>query len=381
MVRIRAAILAPIFLMMQFPAAHAGDDLDVFGFFQASLIQLNEEQTFSSRAFGFSAQQTKDLNSFTLQQLNFFFRKELGTDFTSWVNFELTNAYSSTENWGAFSLEEAWIRYHRTNKLILKAGLLIPKFNNLNEVKNRMPYLPYISRPLVYESSVAELLPLHDFVPEQAYLQIYGALPLRTITFDYAIYIGNAESDFINSEPQLTRQTGIDTTDFFMYGGRFGMKWKTLRMGVSTTFDKDNQTDIGLGAVNRTRLGGDLSFSISRLSVEAEIIHVGHDLDRSDMSLDKLFYYGTLLCDFSDCLYGYVSYNRIKDDFRPELRDGLVSYYIGGGYRPIDAFVIKAQYAKFKIADTTIPPSDEIPIPVDFRLHIDVFAIALSVLF
>ena len=92
-------------------------------------------------------------NTFILQQANIFFRKQFNSRFAAFVDLEFTNTYASTRKWGTFRLEEAWVRYQTSEEFSIKAGLLVPVFNNLNEIKNRMPLLPYITRPFVYEAA------------------------------------------------------------------------------------------------------------------------------------------------------------------------------------------------------------------------------------
>ncbi len=75
---------------------------------------------------------------------------------------------------------------------------MVPTFNNLNEIKNRTPLLPYIFRPFVYEASVFDLFPVNELVPEQAFLQVYGFIPAGEVKFDYAVYVGNG-SEYIDA--------------------------------------------------------------------------------------------------------------------------------------------------------------------------------------
>ena len=100
----------------------------------------------------------KESITFNLQQLNMFFQRDITQQWTSFVNVEILNNYSSSRQWGALNLEEAWVKYRRNNFFSLKLGLQIPIFNNLNEIKNRTPLLPYIIRPLVYETSMSEAI-------------------------------------------------------------------------------------------------------------------------------------------------------------------------------------------------------------------------------
>ncbi len=373
-------LLLTSFFLLKASLALCQEKLDIFGYFQVNFSQLKERQILENQTINFLLDQKKNRNSFIMQQMNVFFRKEINEDLTAWVNFELTNSFSTEREWGNFNLEEAWVKYRYNNLLNLKAGLLIPVFNNLNEVKNRTPYLPYIFRPLVYETSISELLSLGDFLPERAYLQAYGSIPASKINLDYAAYLGNSETEFISGESTGTVRAGEDTTTFVSVGGRVGLRSENIKLGFSLTADKDNQNEVGLGNVARHLIGADLSFSLAGFWFEGELILAKHDLDIPNVSLDKKFYYGTLGYDLTEQLFGYLSYNYIEDDLGM-AKDGLDAYFVGGGFRPNDAIIIKVQYTKIKLNDGTVPPSQTIPVPLNFNLEVNAFSVALSVLF
>ncbi len=151
------------------------------------------------------------------------------------------------------------------------------------------------------------------------------------------------------------------------------------KAGISVTSDKDNQNSTGLGDVRRTRIGGDLSFSVARVEVEGEIISIYHDLNVPGTSLDKQFYYGAIGYNFSDQVFGYFSYNFIKDDFFPGIENGVGGFYIGAGYRPSDSIVIKTQYIYLKNIDGKLPPPTSIFPKTDYSLKINFMGIGISV--
>ena len=192
----------------------------VFGYFQASLGFEEDVET------------SRQSNSFTLQQLNLFLQKDLMPSWTAFINLEFVNSYSSILSWGAFSLEEAWINYRRSDQFKLKLGLLTPAFNNLNEIKNRTPLLPYIIRPIVYESSLREIFAIEDFTPARAFVQAHGFFPAGNTKFDYAAYLGNSPS--VNNDP-YHGPTGLDTSRTFLLGSRVGIRHKFFKAGISTT--------------------------------------------------------------------------------------------------------------------------------------------------
>jgi hypothetical protein len=102
------------------------------------------------------------------------FCQKISAELDGFCQFEVLNTFSSSRQWGAFNVEEAWVKYNPNMRFNLKLGLQIPIFNNLNEIKNRTPLLPYIIRPLVYETSFGEIFPIEEFVPARAFVQAYG---------------------------------------------------------------------------------------------------------------------------------------------------------------------------------------------------------------
>ena len=380
--RVHKRLIALLCYLLLSAAAHAQEPLEVFGFFQVNYFAIDREDRVSNPFFGLDRIDDNDRLTFNVQQLNLFLRRELSNNLTSWVNFEVTTDFSSDKGWGTFSLEEAWIKYFHRRSLNVKAGLLIPRFNSMNEVKNRMPFLPYVIRPIVYESSIDDLLPINsDLLPQRAYFQVYGLFLKGESQFNYALYLGNAEDEFINNNTELTISTGADTTTSVLIGGRVGFQNNSLTAGLSGSWDKDNQVENGLGEVPRYRMGGDLSLSISEVTLENEVILVRHDLDQPDVSLDKLFYYSTLSYNLTERWLGYGSFTFLKDDFFPGVDTGISGVYFGFAYRPNINILLKAQYARFNISDGTIAATDEIPIPLIFNFRQQTIAAAVSVSF
>lgn len=342
--------------------------LDVFGYFQVNFDHCHAR----------SLRSMHDWNSFVLQQMNLMLMKEFTPEFSSFVNFEVTNSYASDLAWGSFSVSEAWVRYELSDHFNIKAGLLIPAFNNLNEIKNRTPLLPYIIRPLIYESSISGVFDFSTFFPQQAFLQVYGAVDAGDARVDLAVYAGNAEAAFVNSSPTNYQVRGLDTSTFKLVGARAGIRTGSLKFGVSGTIDKANMQEIsigggtvvplGLGAITRYRVGGDLSFAIGDLGFEFEIVHVLHTLNDDQnngllflhsmqpqlgANMDKMFYYGVVNYDITEGLYAYAGYNYLRDRFFSTMNYGLVSYTVGGGYRVNESFVVKAQYGRYQLNDET----------------------------
>lgn len=327
---------------------------------------------------------SSERNTFSLQQMNLFLAKPLGERFSAFVNLEFSLSYASQRGWGSFSVEEAWVNYNNSEALNVKAGLLLPTFNNLNELKNRTPLLPYLFRPFVYETSVASLLNAEDFLPERSFLQVYGSLPLGGLRFDYAFNTGNSETSYMASANDVGRPgasfTGEDTSPFKSVGGRIGIRnaAETFKVGVSGTFDRDKRTDTTfanlvaptpggmgrreflapLGDVPRFRVGADLSFSLGNFQFEGEYIGVFHDTNYPTNfrgTLDKTFYYGSLLYNFTDALYVYGNYNYLKGDVinpNDPTANGLEAFGGGAGYRITDGLIAKAQYQRIQVRNS-----------------------------
>lgn len=355
--------------------------LNIYGFFQTSFSQ--RENKTSIPILG--QESVKSSNTFWFQQMNLFFSKNINENFSAFVNLEFTNSFASQKNWGGMKIEEAWMRYRLNNSVYIKGGLLIPKFNNLNEIKNRTILLPYVFRPLVYETSVASLSGSVNFIPQSAHLTVYGTLSASNTKFDYSVYVGNSEDAYINSNSQTQGIPSTDSTKFKLFGGRLGVRYKDLRVGVSTTFDRHNQQARGLGDLKRIRFGADLGYSIAGFDLEAEYIKVNHNLtdaqnDRLTFlgsknpmmpkSFDKEFYYANLTYNINDSWYIYYKYDFIKDQSSTKISHGLTGNGGGFGYRPTDDIVIKAQYQILKTSDDGM-----------VHMNVESFYIGASVLF
>ena len=215
-----------LLLIISLPIVAAGqtttEPLEVFGYFQSTYDHSSDNLAIMGIPEASSVR-----NTFILQQANIFFRKEFNARFSAFVDLEFTNTYASTRNWGTFRLEEAWARYRVSEALNIKAGLLVPTFNNLNEIKNRMPLLPYITRPFVYEAAAEGVGSLDDFAPASAFLQIDGALPLGDCRLDYAVYAGNGDPSFISTGQSGQQYTigGMELDGFAVF---FALQWLCL---------------------------------------------------------------------------------------------------------------------------------------------------------
>jgi hypothetical protein len=264
---------------------------------------------------------------------------------------------------------EAWLSFYPKRALYIKLGLQVPVFNNLNDIKNRTPLLPYLFRPVVYESSFNNFLQITAFVPDQAYINVEGTLVSNRLKFDYAFYAGN-ETEFVPPDALSFVPASTDTTQSKLFGGRVGIRRGSLKAGISATRDHANQQAAGLGAVRRYRLGADLSFSVYSFFVESELISLSHKLTGVqeqtlnfvsmqspilNNSLDKLFYYVMLGYRLNDQFTFYTSYDHLEDHATVLVKEGVNIISIGVAYRPIDSAVLKVQYIDYYMREDRFP--------------------------
>jgi len=355
--------------------------IKVFGYFQNSLQQWT--------AF----EERPELNSFSLQQLNLFFQKDFNPSWTAFVNFEFLNNFSSSRQWGSANLEEAWIRYRADMRFNLKLGLLLPIFNHLNEIKNRTPLLPYVIRPLAYETSFSEFIPVEILTPLRAFAQAYGFFPSGEAKFDYAVFLGNSPN--INNSSMLG-QTGVDTTATFLVGGRVGLRYRDFKLGLSGTYDRDSifedlAADFGFqpggfSEIPKTRLGGDLSYHHVKFFFEGEFIKVDMKRDTPGLNANLDFFYITLGHRVTEKLLAYGSYWFMDEDLSISTRnreideDSDVRVYTGGiSHGLMDRISLKAQFARVISEERHGPSIDGITLKGQDDFN--VWTLAASVIF
>ncbi|MBT6149771.1 MAG: hypothetical protein HOH74_30310 [Gemmatimonadetes bacterium] len=352
-----AALLTLIALSGSASAQPEG--VQVFGYFQSTFTHQTRLQTQFEKA--------SEQNSFSVQQQNLFFQRDIDRHWRAFVNIEFVNSFSSARGWGSASLEEVWVRYRLGRRLNIKLGQSIPVFNNLNEIKTKTPLLPYIIRPLVYEASFSEFLAVEEYLPQQAFLQAYGYIPIERLKLDYAAYIGNGPN--INDDGDGA-QTGVDTTDSFLVGGRIGLRADALKIGFSAARDHAYgliPADLIVAQplinqqITRRRLGADFSWLWRDWSIEAEGIWVTYDDDLPDFSQDKRFVYATLGYQHTERLFLYASYWIVEEDFtRPvDLVGASTSVLgeastttpnIGASYQLRDSIILKTHLANVQLA-------------------------------
>jgi hypothetical protein len=327
------------------------DDLRLFGYFQNNFDRTSVDLD--------KVNLIKD-NSFLMQQMNIFMAKDFNPELGSFVNLEFTNSYSSAINVGDIKIEEAWVKYSPSNSINIKAGLLIPRFNNLNEIKNKTVILPYILRPLVYETVFSTQFNTEDFVPEQVYLQAYGDVSLGSdLRMNYTAYAGNLSSENLMKN-SAGLAAGSDSSRYKMVGGRLGFDYNNLSFGISGTYDRKNLFAYGIGYVPRMRFGAYLNFATSGFELESEYIRVYNKLTSEDYNLlkglqmfnptaptgfNKYYFHVNLLYNVNDKLFAYAGYDYLTTEDNYYSMGGIKQPTFGGGYKIGDNVVLKAQYA------------------------------------
>jgi hypothetical protein len=364
------------------------DELYVFGFaqvlFNAKMMDFTVNE---STLIPFEFEQSFESNSFSLHQVNLFFQKSINERSLFFLSLEASGSYSTKTPSGNFEIPEGWINYRFSELLELKAGLLLPKFNNLTEIKNRLPLFPYLIRPLMYEGLLSSLVYVEDYKPQSAYFQISGSKKIRpSHSLEYALYVGNAENSFLSkqiddsftvNENSAALYRGENLNTALLFGGRIGViqNLQNFKAGVSFTYDKDNKTKEEnsmfrlpglttpvLGEIDRYRLGFDLSFNIADFSFEGEYMGAFHDHSvvrktpaYSNANLNKFFLYSGLTYHISEQFYAFGYYSLSKDysyEFihaNTPSAGGINIYSVGGGWKPFENTSIKLQYLKSDI--------------------------------
>lgn len=337
--------------------AQLGEDLSLYGYFQGQ---------YKVESFKLGGQKGTN-SSFSLQQINLLLKKNFGERFSSFVDLESVNTYSTERGWGGMKFSEAWFSYNPNRKLNVKLGLQVPVFNNLNDIKNRTPLLPYLFRPVVYESSFNNFLQINTFVPDQAYVNVEGTLASNRLKFDYAVYAGN-ESEFVPPDSLSSIPASTDTTESKLFGGRIGIRRGSLKAGFSGTIDHANMQQLGMGAVRRYRMGADLSFAVNSFFVESEFISVTHNLSVTQeatlsflssqslflgSNLDKFYYYLLLGYRIGEQVTVYTSYDHLEDHALGLAEEGVNIFSVGAAYWPIYSAVLKIQFIDYRLKETS----------------------------
>ena len=399
------AILSFTAIGTQRVAAQQGErPLHIFGYYQNSFEKYTNSDI------------TNSSTTFLTQQLNLVVQKDLSSKFRSFVNFEFLNSFEGSLGWGSASLKEAWVRYDLDARFKLKIGLHIPTFNHLNDIKISTPLLPYVVRPIVYETSLQDVMDIESFVPERAFIQAYGAFNNDRMSYLYAVYLGNSPN--INTDRELG-QTGVDSTRFMLVGGRLGLQWDNpdspiseFRLGVSSTLDKvnafqgvadliapyvdDRESVPSFTELTRWRMGSDLGLYWNRWVLHAEVIKVIHAETTESLDINKLFAYATLGYILSDRWDIYLStwygreFGRVRDrvpDAQYDLKEtSILNVYTGGvRFSITPRLMLKGQIAVVT-RDHELDVQDPfnvafLDLSVDENTSFAIYGLALSVFF
>jgi hypothetical protein len=353
---------------------YAQGEIEIFGYGQAS---FNHFENWYNVPIPADFDEEHSYNFMGIAQMNLMLAKQFTPDLSAFVNFEFINDYSSSKGFGTFNLQEAYIRWDHRNYLKVKFGMIIPQFNNLYEIYNRTPLLPYLIRPKVYEANFGNLIDVFDFLPQKALVQINGNIPTGGITFQYALWGGNPPSSLISSSendliPGYTAY-GQSAVNFLSFGGRVGVINSFLKAGFSITKDTENRRNIVIdwdentadfGDIDRLRIGADLSLSVGDFRLEGEYLmtrsKTTQEMDDSldywysespDLignNFDKYFYYISAIYSINDDLTAFIMYDAISDNFDSWFfgKEGYKGFHLGVGYSLIDEIVLKVQYNK-----------------------------------
>jgi hypothetical protein len=391
-----------IFLLV-YSTINAQSPIDIYGYAQSSFYMFHNTFT----PYPPSGEDNYTYKNMGVNQLNLFFGKDLGDDFSGFINFEFINNYSSNNGFGSFNLQEAYLKWDYSDFLKVKFGMLIPQFNSLFEIYNRTPLLPYLIMPKLYDATSGDLVNTFDILPQKALIQLNGSVPVESANIEYALFMGNPPNSYISSPANNILPGyvpyGQSAVNFISVGGRLGIKLNNFRAGVSASFDqyngrifiKDSQGDTAdIGDINRARYGADLYYKIWNFELSGEYLIVKNFVPSAIQdslnlwssqdpyfignSLDKKFYYATLLYNITDNLFCYVMWDYLNDEINPYYfgLDGYYGYHFGGGYNINDNIVLKFQYNKnFSRFDTG---EDVFPIR---KYYENIFTIGVSFTF
>lgn len=399
-----------IFFSLPLSAQDAGE-FELFGSMQSILMHQESRLKITLAETEEVIRHRESRNSFAIQQLDLFLSKEIDESFSAFIDLEFQLNYSSEKHWGSLSLQEAWVNYRFADELNLKAGLLYPSFNHLNEIKNRLALQPYVFRPMVYERLLSARFFTEDFIPEHAFFQLYGAYGTGALFLDYAMYVGNAEAAYItSSNPDGSINSdmnegfeflsGVDPSNLKLklFGGRIGLRtrdeqWKA---GISFTHDYNNLRDtLAFGQyvlppesrallgddAERVRIGADLSLRFGDLILEGELIKVIYDYEPAEelkLHAEQGFAYGLLGYDLDPALtvYGSLQWG----DYYFGVEADYFVYTVGAAWRLNNALTAKAQFLVYDELHENIILTPEYLLAREHRVTITFGFLGLSVL-
>lgn len=328
-------------------------ELNLYGYFQAF------GQTFNYENSNFDPMYV-DANQFSLQQLNIFAANHFGNGFSAVVNLEFTSNYDSHDKIGHASVSEAYGLWQGFDGLLkVQAGYFIPKFGYLSTIANKSPLLPYIYRPVIFETDFTGFVG-KPFYPEKGNLQVFGDYYLNdNLALNYSVYLTGAEREFWNKIDEQHQRTVL-----YQVGGRVGFDWTPnenigIEAGFSGSLDKDSIVIDGY--TGRTRIAADIGIRIWKFDLRAEyynsMIDISDDVKNTLTSvddLDKVSYYASLTFNATDKLYFNTFYTDWEDHNHEIFFGGLYVISAGAGYRLTDNIILKYQFHRFVLPKDAI---------------------------
>lgn len=363
-------------ILFGFFKLEASENLSIFGYVQPYVTNFSSSYPDSTPP----GESNYTYNHAGVAQFNLFIANKFSNDLSAMVNLEITNNYSSNKGFGNFNLQEAFLKWEANELVNIKFGMFLPKFNQMFEIYNRTPLLPYLNRPKLYETSSGNLVDIFDILPQKGLVQISGNLNLSeesNLAINYALYINHPTNGYISSPTNDLIPGyvafGQSAVDFFGYGARIGLKYEGLSLGFSITSDKDNKRNYksniankykaylmdavsdtssqtfydlyssdqtNLGDISRLRIGADFSFKYKGLTLTGEYVKVDADENAKTVSnpnttvadqlklwnnenayffgktIDKKFYFVSLQYDYED-YFVYTMYDYLDDGNDP----------------------------------------------------------------
>lgn len=343
--------------------ARSQEDLLVYGYLQPHFTYFNSQyHTFQPISYNFGG----------LGQMNLFFQRYfMDGKMSAFVNFEITNNFNTVENWGSFKLQEAFLRYAPNDYVNFKFGYFLPKFNNLMEIFNRTPLLPYLHRPRLFETNNGSLINTFNILPQLGLVQADANIPVGNAYIDVAAYINHPTNSLISREgdnivPGYTA-SGQSGTSNLGFGGRIGLRYDNLKIGFSATtdvvdlsnftesfanryreiFEEETEEFYGadpddvynryvnletpLGETNRLRLGADFSFSKYGFTLMGEYLMVQYDFTEEE---ERVFDDSDDAPEVSwfdeDYDFAYLPTGFFKSFYYVNLQYDFMDYYVFG---------------------------------------------------
>lgn len=387
------AVAAMVYTLYQYGAVNAGNT-EVHGYFQTQIMYeslKNEIPIFSPS--GMKRNESKsDRIAADVTETDLILKNQISPKISAYADLQFLMNYSSDKMWGDFNLDEIWAKFDISNKFIIKTGYLVPVFNNMNDIKTRFPLLPYIIRPSLWESALRNNVRPEYFLPLHAALQVNGAIPVAAGKFDYAVFFGNSE--FLVPKAAATRNVpaGSDSANYKLIGGRLGVRFSNVKLGVSGTYDYSRNDEINevitklnssgskfssLGASPRERIGVDLSFSYYGFSFESEAIGVyvqpkdkdaaiiesvvAKTKNTSNMitrNLSKQYVYAALTYSFLEKFDATVMSSFLRNQTKGYISHGRYDWSVMGGYHINDYVTLKLQFKEIKTLNSNLQHYD-----------------------